>query len=65
MIIILRKILKIPKKCRLVPSKFHEILRNSADFDKFSHREFDGFFIQIFSQVWSKFKINGFQEKRY
>ena len=28
---------KIPKKCRLVPSKFHEILRkNSADFDKFS-----------------------------
>ena len=44
MIIILRKILKIPKKCRLVPSKFHEILRNSADFDKFSHREFDGIF---------------------
>ncbi len=44
---------KIPKKCRLVPLKFHEILRkNSADFDKFSPKDDQGTIIAL-----KKYKI--------
>jgi hypothetical protein len=66
--IILRKTLlsseKMSSRFRQNFMKFYEIIRLiSTNFLTVNLMEF---FIQIFSQVWSKFKIsNGFQEKRY